>query len=330
MTRALDRAAVDAEAACWLAKLQSGGQTEGLQAWLNSDPYHRAAFGRVCEIWDLLPGAVQSSIDYEGCTPNFSRPQSPEITPTNGLPWGGRGRFRSTLVIAAALVILLILTPMGTMRIPRYETATGETRVVRLEDGSRVSLNTNSLVVVDYNIKKRLVRLVRGEALFEVSKDARRPFIVVHDGGAVRALGTVFVVRDEPRRTSVTLIEGRVEVTPNTSRAGKGTFKGVILSPGERITLTADTNAIVDHPPLNIVTAWRQDEIMFDDTSLADAATEFNRYIHGTEIVVDPLIASLKLSGVFSTHSPLQFAETVAALHNIHIKQESHKILITR
>lgn len=336
-----DQAAIDAEAAAWLARLQGqrldDGVEQALQAWLNHDPRHRDAFGRACEIWDLLPGAADHAIWHEAqaYAPAVSRnapvpaavpvpasaPASPGIS---GWPT------RPALVMAAALIILLLLTPIAAMRDPRYETATGETRIVRLDDGSRITLNTNSLVAVDYAAGERRVRLLRGEALFEVSKDPRRPFIVAHEGGRVRALGTTFVVRDDPQHMSVTLIEGRVEVTRDAPDARKGAVRIAILSPGERITVTPKAGAVVDHPSLNIITAWRKGEVMFDDTRLIDAAAEYNRYIRGTEIVVDPSVASLSLSGVFTTRDPMQFAETVAALHNIQVRQQGNEIHISR
>lgn len=330
-----DQAAIDAEAAAWLARLQGhrpDDDTElAFKAWLNHDPRQRDAFGRACEIWDLLPGAADNAIWHEAQTYAPATPMSVPV-PANAPPSpSAKGRFtRPALVITAASVILLLLTPLAAMRDPRYETATGETRVVRLGDGSRITLNTNSLVAVDYAAKERQVRLLRGEALFEVSKDPSRPFIVEHEGGHVRALGTTFVVRDEPQQMSVTLIEGRVEVTRDTPGAKNGATRVAILSPGERITVTPKAGAVVDHPPLNIVTAWRKGEIMFDNTRLIDAAAEYNRYIRGTEIVVDPSVASLSLSGVFTTRDPLQFAETVAAVHNIQARQQGNEIHISR
>ncbi|ARS26249.1 FecR family protein [Sphingomonas sp. KC8] len=330
-----DQTAIDAEAAAWLARLQGHGLDDGieqaLQAWLSQDPRHRDAFGRACEIWDLLPGAADHAIWHEAQAYAPAVPMNVPA-PASAPASAGAGNVftRPALVMAAALIILLLLTPIAAMRDPRYETATGETRVVRLDDGSRITLNTNSLVAVDYAPKERRVRLLRGEALFEVSKDSRRPFIVAHEGGLVRALGTAFVVRDDPQQVSVTLIEGRVEVTRDAPDARKGAVRIAILSPGERITVTPKAGAVVDHPSLNIITAWRKGEVMFDDTRLIDAASEYNRYIRGTEIVVDPSVASLSLSGVFTTRDPMQFAETVAALHNIQVRQLGNEIHISR
>lgn len=341
-----DQTAIDAEAAAWLARLQSHGPDEeietALKIWLNDDPRHRDAFGRAGEIWDLLPGAAEEMGWRDaGIT---ARAGSAEATAMPGArrrpvrQWAvsrapasvWRAGVRRPAMMAAALIFLMLLAPLLTMRDPRYETATGETRIVRLEDGSRVTLNTNSLVAVDYAADERRIRLLRGEALFEVSKDPRRPFIVMHEGGRVRALGTTFVVRDEARESSITLIEGRVEVTRDVPGAKKTATRVAILSPGERITVTPKAGAVIDHPALNIVTAWRKGEIMFDNTRLIDAAAEFNRYVRGNEIVIDPSVASLPLSGVFTTRDPLQFAETIAAMHDIRVRQEENEIHISR
>lgn len=330
-----DQTAIDAEAAAWLARLQSHGPDEkiesALKIWLNADPRHRNAFGRAGEIWDLLPGAAEDSAwrdaGAEAVAPPPARRRPLRKWAVSNTPMLVK---RPAMIVAAALIFLLLLAPILTMRDPRYETSTGETRIVRLEDGSRITLNTNSLVAVDYAANKRRIRLLRGEALFEVSKDPGRPFIVMHEGGQVRALGTTFVVRDDPRESSITLIEGRVEVTREIAGAKKTAARVAILSPGERITVTPKAGAVIDHPALNIVTAWRKGEIMFDNTRLIDAAAEFNRYVRGNEILIDPSVASLPLSGVFTTRDPHQFAETIAAMHDIRLREEENEIHLSR
>jgi len=170
----------------------------------------------------------------------------------------------------------------------QYRTAIGEQRLVRLSDGTRVSLNSDSQVVVDYDTVQRRVRLKRGEAFFEVAKDMERPFIVSAGAREVTALGTAFVVRYEEGRTAVTLVEGKVAVTSagiaplggdqtfrsaSQSASGAAKPKGwarrtagaaevFTLAPGQRLTLGARSPPRMDEPRIDAVTAWRRGEVV--------------------------------------------------------------------
>lgn len=91
-----------------------------------------------------------------------------------------------------------------------YKVAAPERRV--LPDGSRVDLNGDSDITVEYSAGIRRVVLVRGEGLFDVAKDPSRPFIVATTGAEVRAIGTVFSVARDKGVVDVVVTEGRVAV----------------------------------------------------------------------------------------------------------------------
>lgn len=302
----------EAEAAVWLARLQSNTRTEetdrAFHSWLKRDA-HRAAFEKASEIWDILPGAV-----------NCALPAEP-----------GRPRFRRFLslafVVASAGVAAFLIGYFWTAPLPVYETQVGQQQSVTLEDGTRIALNTNSSVTVNYAAHTREVRLDRGEAMFEVSKDASRPFIVSSEDKQIRALGTRFVVREDPQRMAVTLLEGSVEVS---RLADDKPIPVAVLVPGERITLVGKGGAMLDRPALDVLTAWRGGQVIFDDVMLVDAANEFNRYVTEPWVVMDPAVAALRISGVFSTRDPGDFAATIADLHGLHVERRGKEIRVYR
>ena len=306
-------AEVDAEAAAWLARLQGPHRSRdtdaALKEWLKADPAHEAAFERATEIWELLPGLEP-------------RP-APAVEPER------RGR-RGVLVMAIAAVLLLVAGGGYALlsRPPVYETAVGEQQVAMLDDGSRVSLNTNSRVAILYSAGERRVRLERGEAMFEVAHNAARPFIVEAGDEQVRALGTTFVVRrDGEARMAVTLIEGRVEVSGH----GRATPARIaVLTPGQRVTVTPTAGAALDRPSVEAVTAWRRGELVFEDVTLLEAAQELNRYNGEHLVVADPSLASLRLSGVFSTGDMEEAARAIATLHHLRARREGGEIRLTR
>lgn len=276
-------------------------------AWLDNHE-QRAAFEKANEVWDNLPGAVH----FEARDTD-DRPARPH-----------RLLLAAGLAMAMAAIALLI-GPVWPSALPVYETGVGEQQSVILDDGTRIALNTNSSVTVDYSGHTRAVRLNRGEAMFEVSKDASRPFTVTSQGRQVRALGTSFIVRDDPRGLAVTLVEGSVEVS---RLQDERPVRVAVLTPGERITMLGKVGAVVDRPPLDTIVAWRRGEVMFDDVPLIDAANEFNRYTSNSWVEVAPEVGALRVSGVFSTRDPAIFATTIADLYGLDVQPNGKKILI--
>lgn len=301
---------IAAEAAAWLAKL--GGETrnadteDALRAWLAADPAHVAAFERATDLWEMLPGAAALAGGA-----NDNRPV--------------RRRAAFAMVASVLLCFLAIGAWFWTGRALTYETAPGEQQALVLADGSRVSLNTGSRIVVDYEDGVRRIRLERGEALFEVAKDKARPFIVTTDRGSVRALGTKFVVRSEGARMAVTLIEGKVSVTRAAVEAPP-----VVMKPGQRLTVIRDAGAALDTPSIEAVTAWRRGEAVFDDVTLLAAAAELNRYGPKRIVIDDPSVSSLRVSGVFATSDAREFASAIAALHGLRVDEDGDVVHLRR
>ncbi|WP_176696009.1 FecR family protein [Phenylobacterium immobile] len=296
-----------AEAAAWLGRMRqperSAGLEEGFRAWL-ADEGHARAFAQVTETWELLPGAVASSP---------ARERQPR-------------RLAAGLAIAACVLAGIGLSLSWTAKRPVYRTAIGEQRVLTLDDGSRVALNTGSEVMVDYGRLRRRVVLRRGEAMFEVAKNPNRPFIAQAGSEEVRALGTIFVVRQEATETAVTLVSGRVEVT----QAGAGGVKRLaILDPQERLTI-GPAGSMIDRPSLETVTAWRRGLLVLDNATLLEAASEFNRYNRRPLQVADPDLAGLKVSGVFNTADPAGFARSVALLHDARVTDTGALVRLDR
>jgi transmembrane sensor len=201
-------------------------------------------------------------------------------------------------VLAAGLVVAVGASLLWYAR-PAYrefETATGEQRTFELEDGSIVSLNTHSRVAVRFGAHAREVRLLGGEALFHVAHDPGRPFLVSTDDAVVQAVGTQFDVYRRDDGTVVSVLEGRVNVSPAAS-APASTETGSAAAPDTRRaaapraaaarSLGASQEAQVSHAgsvsirEVNNVSdtvAWRERRLIFRDQTLDQIVGEFNRY----------------------------------------------------
>ncbi|MCX2864613.1 FecR domain-containing protein [Paucibacter sp. PLA-PC-4] len=221
--------------------------------------------------------------------------------------------------------------------IDSYDTGIGEQRLVILRDGTRMSLNTSTRVQVELDQTQRRVRVEGGEAFFEVAKDASRPFVVQAAGTEVTATGTAFVVRLTPpgagasQALDVTLVEGQVVVREAERRiAAARIVQPIVMAPGERLRVRGDQGAggnaskaappQRDRPRMDQVLAWKRGEAVFDNASLPQALAEMNRY-SATPIVADPSLAALRISGLFKTGDSAGFAQAVAKLHDLRVRE---------
>lgn len=177
---------------------------------------------------------------------------------------------------------------------------------ISLADGSRIQLKTNPAISVNFGVWQRTVSLKKGEAFFDVQHDAARSFSVLAAGHRITDLGTKFTVRTSNDRLEVILVEGRARletVSPLVQHHATD------LVPGEVAVATPSTIAVTKQPIPSLANtlAWRQGQLVFNHTTLAEATVEFNRY-NQTKLVVAPAIADLTVSGVFDaaalTHSP--------------------------
>jgi transmembrane sensor len=320
----LRRRDVEAEAAAWVARLQSTSRdtaTEAaLKSWLGADPRHREAFERATEVWTIIPGAA-----------TFEESAQPRLGLIGHWP-RARGRQLARALAVALSLLLVIGGPAVLMRHDRpasYVTGVGEQEVAALSDGSRVALNTDTALVVDYKPDIRQITLEHGEAMFDVAHNSARPFIVAAGDMRIRAVGTSFIVRRIDGDVQVTLLKGKVAVRM-VAGAGSGGPKPTMLVPGERMTAAANAVAAIDRPSIETVTAWRRGQIVFDETPLASAAAQLASYGGPRVIVTDPRIAATPVSGVFATDDAAEFAEAVAKLHGWRIEKVGSEYRIGR
>jgi transmembrane sensor len=323
---------IAAEAAVWVARLhgpdRSGDMEREWLAWQGRSQQHRLAYERCTDVWQDVPGISLGDAFAAASASSNSRTSGTKA-------WSARKGWVLAISFTGALAL-------GTAVLQRwtdatsYDTGVGEQRVVVLDDGSRLTLNTATRVRVDLGASSRNVSVEDGEALFEVAKDRHRPFVVSVGGSEVRALGTVFVVRFTPRQAgasdvAVTLIEGQVTVHPEVYPDGTKSprLSQLVLHPGERARLAARASGAqvekppqVDHPRIDQVVAWKRGEALFDDVSLEQAVAEMNRYSRTPIVLVGgEAIASHRVSGIFRTGDNAGFARAVATLHGLVVRE---------
>jgi transmembrane sensor len=204
-----------------------------------------------------------------------------------------------------------------------YITAKGQRIDVPLPDGSQISLDTDSEVRVRYSPSERALDLVRGQALFRVAKHKPTPFQVYVAGRRVTAMGTVFDVRLDPGLVRVALLKGRVGIAEADPLRGPTEPSGaVVLSPGQGFESQGGVVRISAVDPRQ-VESWTEGLLDFEDTPLAAAADEFNRY-GGRKLVVRGRPETLRISGVFAAADSERFAQTMADMFSLKIQRAAN------
>jgi len=198
-----------------------------------------------------------------------------------------------------------------------HRTAVGERRDVLLADGTRLILNTDTAVAVDFGANERRVRLLRGEIHVVTAADPHplpRPFIVDTRCGSIAPLGTRFDVRQEAEAVRVAVFEGAVELRPAAVPAAAR-----ILRAGESARFDAGG---VDQPaPLDRgADAWRQGVLLADGMPLGDFLAELGRYRSG-HLGCDAAVAGLRISGAFPLADTDRVLDAVARVLPVRIER---------
>jgi transmembrane sensor len=202
----------------------------------------------------------------------------------------------------------------------------GERSLLVLADGSKVTLNTASSVHADYAGHERRVTLVRGEAFFDVAKNATRPFIVSAGSRQVIAVGTAFDVRLQDRQVKVTLVEGRVRVVRAADPVQP--VSAVMLEAGSALVAKEDGADRVERLDTVRATSWRSGRLVFDGERLADVVAEMNRYSREKLEIADPALEGKKVSGVFEPTTGSAFAKGLEAYGIARVTQQTATTIV--
>jgi transmembrane sensor len=331
-------------AARWAVRADAGNLSLAeqweLDSWLAADSRHLGAYVRARAQWADLNRlvAMRGPPRAQEQSPAVSRPEATDSAPAGGgsprntsrsAPTTTTNSSRRRLLVAAIAAVVLgggLSWRLWYNDQERYASGIGEMRRIALADGSMLLLNTNSEVIVHLTKQQREIQLVRGEALFEVSHDKSRPFIVQAKDGRVRAVGTAFAVRLEEGRVEVTVIEGVVEVSDLRLMPGLNPVVPTAARVGVR-RVTAHERAIIAsaRPPevepvapaqADRQLAWREGLVSFDGETLQVAVSEINRHNRHQIVIDDPQLAAMPVVGVFRATDPEGFSAAAAAALN--------------
>jgi transmembrane sensor len=308
---------VEAAASDWLARRVSDRWNESDEAafseWLSHSPENRIAFLRLESAWSFTSrlGALR-------------RPNRREAGSSSP-------RSRIMLRVAAAILLiaggaLAISTQIDRTSEKVYRTAVGGRETLKLADGSQIELNTNSVLRLTYGKNVRHAVLEHGEAYFQITHDAARPFTVETGNHRVTDLGTKFLIRNGNGSLEVAVTEGLVKLDGIRNEA-----KPALLKRGDVIVISDRSTERAHKPAQKLADelGWRRGVLIFENATVAQAAAQFNRY-NTKKLIVAPSAAHIAIGGTFPSDNVETFTELAQDVLGLHIEERGDQILISR
>jgi len=291
------------EAASWLTRLNSRvvdtAELEDFFAWRRV-PHNAEAYDELEAHWRMSLGLAGDR--------DIALALGEALNVDHGpLRWAGL----RIAMVAGVVVLLACAAYFLLARDTVFQTVVGEQRLVQLEDGSRIHLDTNTRVSVDMG-SQRLIHLQRGRVLFDVAHEPSRPFVVSAGVAQIRALGTKFEIDGTADRVQVALVEGQVEVSAQAASPGVAPLK---LAPGQAVQVSPAGPGKIVQADTAAITAWTQGRLDFSGTPLATAIDEVNRYTRSPVRLKTTRWAGQRVNGGFAVGDVQAFVEAVTTLY---------------
>ncbi len=331
-------AEIDETAAEWVLRIDDAAlsreeQVE-LDAWLQGDVRRVGAFARAQAVLIHAKRAKALGAGFEPEAYALEDERAPTIEPIAGpepapaILTRRRMLIGTSAVAASVAIALYIPAKPASARI--FETGRGESRLIPLDDGSSVTLNTLSRIAVSQDRGLQIVRLDHGEALFHAAGGGIAQLEVDAGDTSLMAKSAKFVVcRFEDQPVEIKVCEGSVQVARKTFAAGQTH----LLSQNMRATLSPN-GAIIERnlapETIERELAWQQGMLSFEDTRLTQAVQEFARYSERTISIADPAVAAETVTGRFASNDPEGFARAVALGLNLRARPTPEGIALER
>jgi transmembrane sensor len=352
------------EASAWFVRLQDAEvcveEREAFADWLSASPSHVREYLMLsdlhCDIKEhtsargvknLIELARQAPTENVIALSTLARydetlEPSPTATQETYVTGSARTNYGRTHKFGLAAVIVIITLGSLWWSHPNpdnatYSTAVGEQKSFPLPDGSVVTLNAVSKLRAHYTTQYRDVLLLSGEALFTVAKNRARPFRVLTNDSVIQAVGTQFNVYHRRADTTVTVVEGTVEIRPATSTTSlaqvapqsSGRAHDVRVTKGQRAHVAAGNLPVtVSAIDPAVDTAWRERKLTFESRPLAQIVAEFNLYNSTPFELGDEALANIEVSGSFNANDPESFSQFLAAAGIANTTKYADRVLL--
>jgi transmembrane sensor len=321
---------IEVEACAWIAQLDGNTLSQedltAFREWISRSPQHAQEIKRLSALWSDLNVMTELAVPVKD----------------------NRNTASDKLLLRAVFALVVVLSIAETVFYFRpqtpaaaldalYSTRIGEQKPVTLADGSKVLLNTDSRIQVDYGAQQREVHLLQGEAYFEVAHNAERPFLVYAGTNIVRAVGTAFTVYLKKQDVEVVVTEGAVEVSA-AANGGVGSAARNLIEPttkladikaGQRAAFNQEVESIHSVMPLEIKRklSWREGVLSFSGEPLEQVVAEVSRYTPATIVISDPAIGNIRIGGYFKVGETEALLEALETSFGVRVNRVSDKLV---
>lgn len=318
------------DAAYWRARMD-GDPTEadwlGFAAWLEARPENRRAFDELDFILGdmeqhkaLVAARLAELTPVASAAGNVHRLR--RWTAPRALVWGAG-------LAAAAAVLLFVVIAGQKPAATNYAWATqvGERRDVALEDGSVIHLNTDTAVTVSFGATARTARLDKGEALFDVGVDPKRPFTVIAGDQRVEVIGTAFNVLRYDGKVTITVSRGIVRASVGAQ--GDIAQSPVKLTVGDQyVRREGESEYQVGKVDPSATLAWREGRLFYDDAELSRVVSDLNRNFPLQIAMADDAVRKLRFSGVLKIDDELSVLHRLESFLPITMQADDNRIVL--
>jgi transmembrane sensor len=323
------------QATAWIVRLDRGlrgAEREELSCWLTENNRHRETLLEVARLWDRMDMLSELAELFPLREENIERRRAIAWPAMVGV----------VILLGLAATVLEVHFRDDSQFTRSYTTAIGEQRTIDLPDHSRILLNTNTALQIEYAATSRLIKMARGEANFEVAKDPARAFTVRVAGIDFTAVGTAFNVRaDSSRGVRLTVSEGRVHVRNSEPPVSVDSASPIVSGMGASIDVEVEANKGVVIDPATesvgalpqaqvaVATAWHQGMTVFHSTPLEQVAAEFGRYSTTRIVIADPELGRIPVSGYFRVGDIDGLSLALEQNFDIEVQKDNDLIILT-
>jgi transmembrane sensor len=358
------REQVRREAADWFVANREGlttSQRQQFASWLRRSAIHVEEYLRTLQLaCDLRQAVIDPEVSVDSLIERARRELrskvrsitphgdasglSPELVPGTlqapGALHVASSRWRrAVLAVAAALAVVAVAGiawqsirtspgPAPPAILVHFATRHGEQLTQKLQDGTVLHLNTDSSVTVRYTGRERHVEVESGQAAFEVIHSPTRPFRVFSGTTEVTDWGTKFEVYRQPAAIVVTVLEGRVVVSPTDASAVRGAT-ALLVTTGQRLRIAPGewpSGAV----PIDAqrASAWLNKKIVFEREPLVAVAAEFNRYAVRPIEIETPALRQISITGTFAEDDVESFIAFLRSLDGVRVEVTPDRIRV--
>lgn len=331
------RETVDSEATDWLVKLDAGRLSakdrRALKEWLSEDPENAASLQEFATIWSEMDIVLN---DLPGTRQIKSRGILSSFLAKRWVYSAAVAVFLGSVGLSAW--IYFTVDRQRISEITYHATEVGTQHVEQFSDGSTAHLNTDSIIETVYSDSSRIVRLLRGEAMFDVVHDPARPFIVYAGNQQLKVVSTKFVVRLTSENIVVTVTDGQVQLTKR-QKTGSGALLDnmakqeqeiIFVSEGEEVKIGSQ----VVTPEIKEVSdgemerrfSWLNGQLVFRNEKLQQVIKEISRYVPAQIVIDDPELKEMRISGRFAIGDTDALLEAIEVSFNVHASHTGHVI----